>query len=157
MEGVEQMRKSTQATSAKPDYRAALLAMKSEVMSNLGIKVDAIASCARVNEEDQAQLSHDEFLQLRLNSLDYEKLRLVDAALARLYDGEYGVCAGCEEPIPGRRLEVIPWAEYCVSCQETAGQRETQEEAPAARYAHFANQDECPTANNGAESRRWRI
>ncbi len=132
------MRKSTQLVTAASDYKAALLEMKSEVMANLGIKFDTIASFGRVNEEDQAQISHDEFLQLRLNSLEYSKLRLVDAALARLSEGEYGICQGCDEPIHPRRLEVIPYAKYCVKCQDRMGQLEAQEDDPAAMFAHFA-------------------
>ena len=123
---------------AVPDYRAALLNMKSEVMENLGVKFDNIASVGRVNEEDQAQLSHDEFLQLRLNSLDYDKLRQVDAALDRIADGEYGICLACEEKIAPRRLQVLPYAKYCVGCQERIGNGDQYEEDPASIFAHFA-------------------
>ena len=126
-------------TEPFPDYLAALLKMKSEVMSNLGIKFDTIASMGRVNEEDQAQLSHDEFLQLRLNSLEYNKLRQLNEALARLNDGEYGVCPACEGPIPARRLEIIPWARYCVHCQEQIGNADVHEEAATSIFAHFAS------------------
>lgn len=123
---------------AAPDYRVALLNLKLEVLANLNTKFDAIASMGRVNEEDQAQYSHDEFLQLTLNSLDYEKLRLVDAALGRLEEGEYGVCLACEEKIPARRLQAIPWARYCVGCQERAGKMDVTDEDPASMFAHFA-------------------
>ena len=133
------MKTSTKTRAvAVPDYRAALLKMKSEATANLGVKFDTIASLGRVNEEDQAQLSHDEFLKLRLNSLDYDKLRQVDAALERLDDGEYGICLGCEEKIPARRLQVIPWARYCVGCQEQIGNGDQADEDPSRLFAHFA-------------------
>lgn len=124
---------------AAPDYRAVLLKLKSEVMSNLGVKFDIIASLGRVNEEDQAQLSHDEFLQLRLNALDYDKLRQVDEALERLKDGEYGICLACEDKISPRRLLAIPWASYCVVCQERIGNSTPHDENPASLFAHFAS------------------
>ena len=120
------------------DYRTALLKIKSEAMANLGVKFDTIASMGRVNEEDQAQLSQDEFLQLRLNSIDYNKLRQVDAALVRLKDSEYGVCLACEESIPARRLQVIPWAKYCVKCQDRIGNGDVSDEDPAKLFAHFS-------------------
>lgn len=123
---------------AAPDYRAALLRTKSEVMANLGVKFDTVASMGRVNEEDQAQFSHDEFLQLRLNSLDFDKLRQVDAALGRLGEGDYGVCLACEERMPDRRLQAIPWAKYCVGCQERIGNGVSHDEDPASLFAHFA-------------------
>jgi len=49
------------------------------------------------------------------------KLRQIDEALARLDAGTYGICARCGEPIPAARLEVRPFAEYCVACAEALG------------------------------------
>ncbi len=45
-------------------------------------------------------------------------LREIRLALDRIQDESYGVCMECEEPIKPRRLEVLPWARYCVPCQE---------------------------------------
>lgn len=52
-------------------YRRMLLDKREQVVSGLGAKFDTLAGMGRVAEEDQAQLSHDEFVSLRLNSLDY--------------------------------------------------------------------------------------
>lgn len=41
----------------------------------------------------------------------------LEAALARLDDGEYGLCADCEEPLPAARLRAVPTASRCVACQ----------------------------------------
>ncbi|RFU20576.1 TraR/DksA family transcriptional regulator [Geodermatophilus marinus] len=43
----------------------------------------------------------------------------IDAALARIADGTYGVCTYCRRAIPVERLEFRPFAEGCVSCQRT--------------------------------------
>src|SRR5689334_14070507 len=99
-------------------YRGMLLTKKEQVLAGLGIKFDTLAKMGRVAEEDQAQLSHDEFVSLRLNSLDYVQLRLVEEALDRIEAGDYGVCMSCEEPIPTKRLQALPWAKYCVGCQQ---------------------------------------
>ena len=40
----------------------------------------------------------------------------VDAALARVAAGRYGVCAVCGAPIPEGRLEARPFATTCVAC-----------------------------------------
>lgn len=40
----------------------------------------------------------------------------VDAALARLDAGTYGICESCLAPIPGERLAAIPHARLCVGC-----------------------------------------
>src|ERR1019366_9365701 len=55
------------------------------------------------------------------NGLDYLQLRLVDEALDRLDTGDYGICLGCDEPIAEKRLRALPWARYCVACQESVG------------------------------------
>lgn len=44
-------------------------------------------------------------------------LALVKNALQRLDDGTYGLCQQCGKPIPPKRLEALPWAERCVSCE----------------------------------------
>lgn len=49
------------------------------------------------------------------------ELRQVDEALMRMDAGTYGVCAHCGRPIPPERLEVRPFAEYCVACAEKLG------------------------------------
>jgi DnaK suppressor protein len=50
--------------------------------------------------------------------MDRDKLKLMDAALERLDYDEFGICDDCGETIPRKRLEAIPWAAYCLSCQE---------------------------------------
>ena len=112
-------------------YHKMLLEKRQNVMAGLGIKFDTLAKMGRVAEEDQAQLSHDEFVSLRLNSLDYVQLRLVEEALDRIETGDFGVCMSCEEPIPTKRLQALPWAKYCVACQETISH--TGEEPEGAR------------------------
>jgi DnaK suppressor protein len=44
-------------------------------------------------------------------------VRIIDAALARVQQGTYGVCAGCGDEINSRRLEAVPWSQYCLRCQ----------------------------------------
>jgi len=42
----------------------------------------------------------------------------VERSLQAVSEGSYGICAMCEEPIAPKRLKTIPWATYCVHCQE---------------------------------------
>ena len=119
-------------------YEQMLLNKREQVMAGLGIKFDTLAKMGRVAEEDQAQMSHDEFVSLHLNSLDYVQLRLIEEALDRIHSGDYGICLACEEPIPAKRLHALPWAKYCVSCQEEVGvmqERGMLEERPRLNFA----------------------
>ena len=49
---------------------------------------------------------------------DSDVLSEIRSALDRISDGTFGVCEDCGERIPAKRLEALPWARYCVSCQE---------------------------------------
>lgn len=49
------------------------------------------------------------------------ELQQVDAALARMDTGTYGMCANCGKPIPAGRREVRPFAVHCVTCAEKLG------------------------------------
>ena len=104
--------------SAFSRYRRVLLAKKESALAGLGAKAYGLATGDRVCEEDQAQYSLEEAISLRLNGLEYSQLRQIQEALDRLQLGEYGICLSCEAPIPPKRLEALPWAKYCVSCQE---------------------------------------
>lgn len=123
------MKKAAPSVSlTRESCRQRLLLRREEVLSGLGVKFDTLAGMGRVAEDDQAQISHDEFVSLRLNSLDYRQLRLIDEALDRLTSGEYGICVSCEEAIPAKRLIALPWARYCVGCQDNNGSKPEEDE-----------------------------
>jgi DnaK suppressor protein len=105
--------KAAEGTIRTTAYRKVLLEKRKNVMVGLGIKFDTLAKMGRVAEEDQAQISHDEFISLRL--------KMIEEALDRIEAGDYGICLSCEEPIPAKRLQALPWAKHCVSCQESLG------------------------------------
>jgi|SRR3990170_296386 len=51
------------------------------------------------------------------------QLHQVRGALARLSDGTYGKCQECGQTISSQRLQAIPRATLCISCQEKLEQR----------------------------------
>lgn len=67
---------------------------------------------------DWAEKSHEEWIFLQKNNFDTALLREVEGALERLRDGTYGTCMDCGMPVSRKRLEALPWARYCVTCQE---------------------------------------
>jgi RNA polymerase-binding transcription factor len=114
--------KSNAAIFDSPEtYRTMLVEKRSEAMLKLGAKFDTVARLGRVAEDDQAQITHDEFVSLHLNSLDYLQLRMVEEALDRLNAGDYGICLACDRPIAAKRLRAVCWTRYCIQCQETVG------------------------------------
>ena len=67
---------------------------------------------------DWCQKSHDEWLFVNQNRLEIDLLHELEDALRRLARGDFGLCQDCQEPISAKRLEALPWARYCVQCQE---------------------------------------
>ena len=45
-------------------------------------------------------------------------LQMVDDALSRVRSSNFGVCLNCEDEVQQKRLEAVPWARHCISCQE---------------------------------------
>uniref|UniRef100_Q02C95 Transcriptional regulator, TraR/DksA family n=1 Tax=Solibacter usitatus (strain Ellin6076) TaxID=234267 RepID=Q02C95_SOLUE len=115
------MKKGEKALRPQDIHRAKLLEKRASVLSGLGMKFDTRARMGRVAEDDQAQISHDEFVSLRMNGLDYRQLRMVEEALDRLESGDFGICLACDESIAEKRLQALPWARYCVKCQDEMG------------------------------------
>jgi DnaK suppressor protein len=108
-------------------YKAALEAKRAELARGLS-KRDEIAIEKTADALDEVQFATERELAIR--NLDRESglLRAVRAALARMEEGAYGICIHCEEEIKPRRLEAVPWAAYCVNCQEILDSRRRTEE-----------------------------
>jgi DnaK suppressor protein len=75
---------------------------------------------------DEVQLMGERELAIRNLSRDSEALRLIRRALYRIAHGTYGVCLHCEEDILPRRMAAVPWAAYCIDCQEQIDRREIE-------------------------------
>ena len=58
-----------------------------------------------------------------LSAGEIRRLNLIDSALSRLENGRYGVCMRCSGKIPEARLEAIPYALLCVTCQSDEERR----------------------------------
>lgn len=54
---------------------------------------------------------------LNLSENQQQKIRDIDAALERIANGNYGVCARCEEEISHQRMQVRPFSRYCIDCK----------------------------------------
>lgn len=104
--------------------RALLVAEREELLAALADTTDGSLSepsGATTGMGETEHLVSAEQLDLsgRIAIRTRAALEEVDAALARLEDGSYGVCVGCGRPIPVPRLEAVPAAARCVGCQST--------------------------------------
>jgi len=83
--------------------------------------------CIEQSAEAMEQIQAAAVRELAISNLDRSArwLREIDEALRRLDNGEYGTCANCEEEIGAKRLRAVPWAQFCLMCQELADQTES--------------------------------
>ena len=62
-------------------------------------------------------------MELRLLTEEGNVLELIEAAIRRLVDGEYGKCLDCGQAISEARLEARPYAIYCIKCKSEREKR----------------------------------
>ena len=77
---------------------------------------------------DLAVRNYSKNVMLAVSENESRQLLLIDEALQRIEDEEYGLCQNCEQAITPKRLEAIPWARYCLNCQELVEKGELDEE-----------------------------
>ena len=100
----------------------ALLRAREEVLAagTLEIAVEDDSPVASSRDEDDSPLVEmSQVINSSRNRERAERLSQIDEALRRLTEEpeEYGLCEGCGEPIPPRRLALKPFATLCVPCQ----------------------------------------
>ena len=66
-------------------------------------------------EERATEREGDEVLE-NLGHAGLAEIKMIQAALARIKDGTFGVCVACGEPISKQRLEVLPHTPRCKDC-----------------------------------------
>ena len=88
----------------------------------------------RVADQDTAQDIADraassynkEFLFHQSNS-ERQLLQMVEGALSRIREGNFGQCISCGNEINSKRLEAVPWARHCIECQQRLEQGHMEE------------------------------
>jgi RNA polymerase-binding transcription factor len=95
----------------------------------------ALRSLSRLEDETRSVDSNypQDMADLCVTSLSKESLfqqsgerrlmlRMIEAALARIQHGTFGVCAACGDGINRRRLDALPWTRFCLRCQQASEQ-----------------------------------
>jgi DnaK suppressor protein len=98
--------------------------LHAETLGNLEDTSGELAA-SRVDNHpaDTATATLDRELDLSLEENSAEVLAAIGAALLRLDDGTYGICAKCGGEIPQERLEARPWSQLCIDDQRKAERR----------------------------------
>ena len=77
-----------------------------------------------IERMDRVQEEAAEVTLTALEEHERREMAEIQAALARIDAGTYGICEVCGEEISPARLEAFPMARRCVRCQERAGKRQ---------------------------------
>ena len=67
---------------------------------------------------DMAANAYTKELLVSMSDNDRQLLNLIDESLERIEAASYGKCVRCEAPLPEKRLEALPWARHCITCQD---------------------------------------
>jgi DnaK suppressor protein len=76
---------------------------------------------------DRSSMETDRNFTLRLLDRERKLLKKIDDALARIDDGEFGMCESCGENIGRERLVARPVATLCIGCKQAQEEAQDQE------------------------------
>jgi DnaK suppressor protein len=115
---------------AHPDlthYRQTLLALRTGLLDQIAgqrggsrSRADVAAEHFQHTEDSTAQVASERDLEFAIGEHETAELQVLDAALARLDAGRYGLCTDCGVAIPKARLDAAPEAARCLACQTQA-------------------------------------
>src|SRR3954462_12601653 len=86
---------------------------------------DADVETAQDIADKAANSYTKEFLFSQSNN-ERQLLGQVEEALTRIREGAFGECANCGNDMNPKRLEAVPWAKYCIECQEKMESRQLE-------------------------------
>lgn len=99
-------------------FEKRLILLKDEIMKVIEGNEENDGSRESMDEIDQAQ----ELIELEMGSLmsssHRANLTKVEDALDRIQNNRYGICERCGQEIAMKRLKALPFARYCISCQQ---------------------------------------
>jgi DnaK suppressor protein len=101
-------------------FRADLLRRRRSILetaARAAEELEALRGAERDPEfEEGAQSEHEQYTLSLLGETQRKQVAMIDAALARIDAGEYGVCVDCGVDIEPRRLQALPFALLCTDC-----------------------------------------
>ena len=105
-------------TKTEVDRFQALLTVKIAELECFTRHREGIAVERSADQLDEIEAASQRTLAICNLDRDYNQLRNVRAALRRIEEGSFGICQQCDEEIHPKRLAAVPWAPYCIQCQE---------------------------------------
>ena len=98
-------------------FRAILIAKVAE-LERFTRHREGIAVERSADQLDEIEAASQRTLAVCNLDRNFNQLRSVRAALHRIEEGSFGICQKCDEDIHSKRLAAVPWALFCIRCQE---------------------------------------
>lgn len=102
-------------------YKKKLQTRREELLRNIARTEEegrAADEDPTVDLADKAANSYTKEFLFGQTNHDRFTLALVDEAIKRIKQNEFGLCANCQQEVQQKRLEAVPWARHCITCQE---------------------------------------
>ena len=97
------------------------LEKKREILRKRVEKIEAgFRSVHSQDSEDRATESESDEVFQALDDVSRQEIQLIDDAIKRFENNQYGTCTACEGKIQIKRLEAIPYATMCIECASSA-------------------------------------
>ncbi len=110
------------------EIKARLLAERDQLIQKLNGNDLSIDDSETPDPVDLAVRNYSKNVMLAVSENESRQLVLIDEAIQRVDDKVYGDCQNCGNPVNQKRLTAIPWARYCLNCQELVEQGLLDEE-----------------------------
>jgi DnaK suppressor protein len=91
-----------------------------------GITIDRSA-----DQLEEIQAAAERALAVCNLDREFNQLRDARAAIRRIEEGSFGTCQQCDEDINPKRLAAVPWATFCIRCQEAVDHNLAENQAPS--------------------------
>ena len=102
---------------------AAIEYLHEENPGSIEDETDEVARGVDNHLAETATVTLDREIDYTLEENEKHVLQAIDAALARIDAGTFGVCANCGREIPEERLHARPFAMLCIDCQRREERR----------------------------------
>ncbi len=103
------------------DARALLVAERDRVRAEIAEGIVAPGPMTYGSQAAAATQVFEQQRDLALRDRSSAQLAEIEAAIARLDDGTYGICVRCGGTVAPERLDALPWAAHCIGCQRIVG------------------------------------
>jgi DnaK suppressor protein len=100
-------------------FKDLLTRQLSELLSNAEKTVGTMVQDGEwaADPVDQASMETDRYYTLRIRDRESHLIKKINAALAKIEEGTFGICEACGEEISIARLKARPVASHCIQCK----------------------------------------